>query len=353
MSAILNFRNWKKLYEQEESTSAISFIVTSGASAKSMSSATLNAKQGFPLKAGETSKNYIYELSLKDALTGKFSTAKIIGTVDSGEEDQISFDGTSIKKSGFFKINCTSTDLNKSIQVSGNGALVLARAADVFTNALLSLNGIIIFELSASNLYAKVYSTGSLGLSTERLAAQLNSRIGQVAVQTALPAIKKELVQSGKWTDDLALIETKYSPSILENKEKVVVEIFPTLAENTTLRAYYGKFSKEEFQKGSAARQVVPLIKSSIVDAGLTALSQYLDTYLAEKIKGVDANYISGLSAGLKKNIDSVKIKYSTALIKQRFDSSLAVENTSLSTQTFPGKVSSKNVTYKEGESNQ
>jgi hypothetical protein len=354
---ILNYKNWKKLYEQASpgsSSDPIDFIVTAGASAKPMSDKALNTNQGYPLPTDSPQLNHIYELPLSSALSGDFSKAKIIGPVNSGENDQIIFDNNSIKGQGKISIEWTRANFSKQVRVSGNGALVLARASDQTKNLQNrgTLTGVITLELSAASLYSNIWSIISSGLSSGTLRASLKGRITQVAVQTSADDLKTKMVE--KWNDTLNWVETQYSPSILETVTeggtKKPKSNYPPLPTNTSIQQYYGKYTEDSFTKGDAAQKLAPLVKKNMVDAGMDALVAYVDTYFTEKLVGLDKTEVSRMTAKAKSNIQSVKAEYTKDKIVEEIKGAVV---------TLPGtarniptsQTSVKSSEYQEGKS--
>lgn len=355
MSVILNYLKWKKLYEQATAGSgAIDFVIAAGASAKPMRDKTLNTNQKYPLPTDAPNSNHIYELTLAKALRGDFSTAKIVGPVQAGEDDQITFDNNTIKGSGKIVIEWNPSNFSKLIQVSGNGALVLARAADSanrITNRG-SLNGVIVLELAATALYSKLWSIVNSGLSSSQLRASLNGRLIQVTVQTASADLKPTLVE--KWQNSIAWVETQYSPAIIEQvteggtvKQK---SNYPPLAINTSIQPYYGKYALTDFTKGAAPKTLAPIVKKNMVDVGMDALAAYTDTYFAERLTGLDKEYVTRMASRAKENIASVKNEYSVNKIADKI-ASAAVSFPDGSVAMPASKTNINSSSYEEGQS--
>lgn len=354
MSVILNFKRWKHIYEQATGASTpLDFVVFSGASSKSMSDATLHSNQGFPQPTDKNPLNHIYELSLAAALAGDFARAVIIKPVDKASPDQIIFDGTSITNSGKLAIEWNKENSSKKIQVSGNGALVLARAADNTKNidptTLLQQNGAIVLELAASALYSKYWSIVSSGLDTNRLVAGLNGRITQVAVAAADSILKPKLI--AKWTLTPAWIESEYAPYIIERKPDAspVVISPPGLPINTSIKQYYGTYTDSRLTSNDA-NPLAKIAKSSIVDAGLDALSKYVPEYFSRALAGLDKQYTDRLVAKIQDNISRVKAGYNFDKVKSQLAYAVVGKPGSVVPATTT-QTTATSTQYKEGSS--
>ena len=354
MSVILNFKKWKQIYEQATGAStSLDFVVFSGASSKSMSDATLHSNQGFPQPTDKNPLNHLYEIDLASALAGNFTRAVIIKPVDKASPDQIIFDGMSITNSGKFVIEWNAANSSKKIQVSGNGALVLARAADNTKNidptTLLKQNGAIVLELAASELYSKYWSIVSSGLDTDKLVASLNGRINQVAVAVADSTLKPKLI--AKWTSTPAWVESEYAPHIIERTpdDSTVVISPPGLPINTSIKQYYGTYSDTRLTSNDA-NPLAKIAKSSIVDAGLTALSKYVPEYFSRALAGLDQQYTDRLVAKIQDNITRVKSGYNMDRVKSQLAYAV-VGKPGAVVPTTTTKTTATSTKYKEGSS--
>lgn len=324
MNYLLDYTKWKKINEQASPVEPLDFVVSAGTDKTPMRDDLLHTEQKFPKPSDSANKNHVYELTLEEALLGKFSSARIIAPSRPGEEDQIVFEGRTINGQGKISIEWNPNNLNKPILVSGNGALAMARAnSEVLDDAdlvkmLNSLKGVIVLEMSAKTRYSSLWSIVSAGLLTGSLRAALNGIISQVVVQTANPGLKLDLQK--KFGSKLEMIETKYSPSIFSKdpSTKKKYPLYPQLAENAALRPHYEKYSAEEFLKGNAPKILAPLVKTNMIDPGMEALSNYVEQYFAEKLIGLDRAYVARMISSARANISAVKAEYTEYLISNK-----------------------------------
>ena len=351
MSVILNFSKWKKLFEQAGATpsTSIDFVIMAGASTQPVSDQTLADSQKYPKPSDTSSKNHIYEISLASAMAGNFSKARIAGEAVKGSVDLIEFDGKSINESGKLTIEWNKDNFSKIVRVSGNGALVLARAADKLSKkqGRVELTGIIILELASDSLYSTEWSIAGSGLSVEGIGRSLNGILSQVATQLMDATYKPAMVE--KWTDNLNLIEKRYSPAIIHSSDSGQLQkSVPPLPENTALRAFYGKYQPTTL-KGELAK-ISQIVKTNMVDVGLASLAQHVDKFFSEKLKELDPSYTQQLTSKIKENIDSVKNNYNSKVISDKIKSTIAaIPSTTIAPSAV--KTASDTTIYNVGKS--
>jgi hypothetical protein len=351
MSVILNFSKWKKLFEQAEpaSSTSIDFVIMAGASTQPVSDQALVDAQKYPKPSDTSSKNHIYEISLAAAMAGNFSKARIAEEAVKGSVDLIEFDGKSISESGKLTIDWNKNNFSKIVRVSGNGALVLARAADKLSKkkGRTELTGVIILELASASLYSTEWSILGSGLSPEKIGQSLNGILSQVATQLMDAAHKPAMVE--KWTNNLDLIEKRYSPAILQSSDSGQLQkSIPPLPENTALRSFYGKYQPTTLKVDLA--KISQIVKTTIVDAGLDALTQHADKFFSEKLKELDPSYIQQLTSKIKENINSVKNNYNGKVISEKIKSAIeSIPSTIIAPSTV--KAASDTTIYNVGKS--
>lgn len=352
---ILNYAKWKKVYEQATvGNDAITFVIAAGANSKPMADETLAKNQKYPAADNLPNSTTIYELILADALAGNFAKAAAVGQAANTEKDQIIFEDNSIKNKGKLVIEWNPVNATKQIRVSGNGALVLARAFNAVkqdSSLLSSSKGVIVLELGANELYSNLWAIDQMGLSVSRLMSSVRGIIDQVAVQTSNSTLKSELAK--KWGDSVEWIESKYCPDIIEiQADGNTVRNRPDLEKNTSLSAHYGKYSYDDFTKNKKALNILaPIVKTNVIDAGLDALSNYVDLYFKGKLVGLAPNYLARFTDSVKSNIAEAKAKATPEMIKYRLETAItAVPSEKLS--GTPTQTTIKSTTYKEGESN-
>jgi len=146
MSYLLGYQKWRKLhesagyrkiYEQSESSEIYDFILVAGTDANRTNDAITNDKNEIkekiePLPQAQQGVCNLYEISLLDAVLGKWSKAKVLGKTDYGNiksRDQVRFDGKTISGPGEIEIIFDESSASKMITVSGNGTLAMFRAS--------------------------------------------------------------------------------------------------------------------------------------------------------------------------------------------------------------------------------
>lgn len=355
---ILNYSDFKKLNEQSSNPgSPIDFAITAGANNVPMSDETLNKNQGYPAGIDKSTAT-LYEMTLLSAMLGKFSLAKPVGTLGKEEADQIIFNGKQIKTAGKIEIEYNNENLNKKIRVSGNGALVLARAYNEFNEIYKGKNkkdaaGILVLELSAKSLYSNRWSIISTGLDIATLKAKLNGKVSLATVAMLDKNGKKDLVDSGKNISGYTIedLENNYAPSIskIDNGGNRTIVKVPSIPVNTTFNKKYGMYSADELLSNTN-KNIRIQIKKSVIDPGLDALANYIPTFFTNELVGLDPTYVNRMTSKVVNNITNLKSVYNDGAIEIAMKSRLkGIEGKRITPPT--SKVGTSSSTYKEGES--
>ena len=175
VGVLVNEQEIPTIQDTKEKVGDLTYLIMAGASNVPMRSETLHNNQGFPLPKGSTNMDvYLYQIKLSDALNDDFSKAIVISKVSEKNRDQIIFGDKSIINKGSIRIPINQNTINQTIKVSGNGALVLSRAANFYPK---KLDGIMILELSSKELYGNRVLLDELGVTKPNLVAKANSML--------------------------------------------------------------------------------------------------------------------------------------------------------------------------------
>lgn len=359
MSYLLTYTTWKKLFEQTApaaaSTGPADFVIASGATKVPMRDASLNKNQGYPLADGAGAQDmHLYELGLGAAAAANFSIAKPGEKVT---QDIIEFDGTRITDTGKIVIEWNAENMRKPIKVSGNGALVLARAATYLKQIENKGTkvGVIILELAATGRYATIWSTDNLGASAGNLRAKQNTlaaAMSQDAVnEIDLPKVQALRLNGKGWGfkgsfDNNGGIWLNYK----DQETGTSSTIYPPQKSepNPALDPYYRKYAISELV--TSTKQASPKLKAmtkvlvGMINTDLDNLAEYIPQFLKEKMTGIEDQYINRLA----KRTQDVIIASKKDNTEFRL-SDIAVTNlTTPDSHTIPGQSGSPTQDTKE-----
>lgn len=310
MSYLLQYSQWKSLYEQAAPVAGVGpadFVVVSGATEVPIRDVTLNKEQQYPL-APEVKANdmHLYEMTLGAAASGNFSIATIGEKVT---RDIIEFDGTRITDAGQIVIEWTAENMRKPIKVSGNGALVLARAA-FFLKEIKNKGtkvGVIILKLREASRYASIWSTDTLGVSVNNLKAKQNT-LSSAMSQDALNEIDLPKVQALRLNGKGQSFKGSYDNnggiwlSYKAPGTETSTPIYPPQKseKNDALAPYYRKYNISDLV--TTTKQPSPKLKEmskilvGMINTDLNNLSAYIPQFLKEKMTGIEDQYLNRLA---------------------------------------------------------
>lgn len=350
---ILNYSGWKRIFEQDASQGAVvlDFVVSAGATKVPISDEKLTVSQKFPTAKYKSPEATVYEISLADAMAGKFGAAVELSQATASQKDQIEFDGKKIVGSGRIDIQWTPETLQKKIKVSGNGALVLARAADQIKpiyESVKSMRGVVLLYLDAERFSARIVNNLS-GLTQKPLTEWVKGLIYQVATQLADAETRPQLV--AKWKDNRSLIEQKYAPPIIKvDIEKGISRQQPTPAQNLQLRPFYYKYSAKKLKDKTFDPNLLSSIKNSLIAAGLDSTLEFSKTFFKQEISNLPAEYEGRIFAGVQQEVEKVKAAFSESVIASTLAEALTASPGQQVEQTA-SQIASSSKTYAEGES--
>ena len=327
MSYLLQYSQWKKIFEQAPAADVgpADFVIVSGATEVPIRDVTLNKEQQYPLAPGvKDTDMHLYEITLGAAASGNFSTATIGEKVT---RDIIEFDGNRITDTGQIVIEWNAENMRKPIKVSGNGALVLARAA-FFLKDLKNKGtkgGVIILKLSEASRYASIWSTDTLGVSVSSLKAKQNT-LSSAMSQDALNEIDLPKVQAlrlnGKGQsfkgafDNNGGIWLSYKVPGTETSTPIYP---PQKSEkNDALAPYYRKYTISDLV--TTTKQPSPKLKEmskilvGMINTDLNNLSAYIPQFLKEKMTGLEDQYLNRLAKRTQDIITASK-EYNTEFL--------------------------------------
>ena len=310
MSYLLQYSQWKKIFEQAAPSAGVGpadFVVASGATKVPMRDVTLNKNQGYPLVDGAgTQDMHLYELGIAAASAGNFSIAKAGEKVT---QDIIEFDGNRITDTGKIVIEWNAENMRKPIKVSGNGALVLARAASYLKQVENKGTkvGVIILELGVASRYASIWSTDALGLSVSNLKAKQNtlaSAMSQDAVNENDLVTVQALRLNGKgWGfkgsfDNNGGLGFSYKDPATE--KTTAIHPPQKSEQNDAMLPYYRKYKISDLVL--SGNRPTPKLKEmskvlvGMINTDLDNLSTYIPQFLKEKMTGIEDQYINRLA---------------------------------------------------------
>ena len=349
INSISNYQVGVTITEQEKSvksneiTGGLTFLITAGASNKPMRTEALHNEQGFPLPKDSTSMDvHLYEVRLSDALNDDFSKSIILGKVNEKNKDQIIFEGESLINKGVIRIPINQETINKTIKVSGNGGLVLSRAANEY-KLIKKLGGLMILELSANKLYSNHTSIESLGITQSNLIAKTNSTLNGLIYQLNNDSGKSEL--------DSRLINyeeypDKYWVSIKDLNDKIVpinikwsdkISLFKNTVDQNNYKTKYNIISK--------------VVKDEIISPGLEQLSSTVSKFLGENLPTIPNDIINQFVTSLNKIIKSTNNQLTVDYIKNYFETnSYSKKETNPVRKTPKPEIKTSDTKYKEGQ---
>lgn len=326
-----------------EKPQGLTYMITAGASNTPMRSVTLNKNQKYPLpKDAKPTDVYLYELKLSDALTRNFSNATVLNKVDEQNKDQIIFGTESIINTGSIRIPINQSTYNQTIKVSGNGALVLARASNEYQN-IKKMGGVMILELSAKELYSTSFSVETLGVTQNNLVAKANSVISGLIYQVNNQKGKSELDPR---LSNFQNFPDQYWVSILDLTGKVIPV---NIKWSDKINPFKNTIEKSNYKKTYST--ICKSIKNDIIDPGLNQLpgrvSEFLSTNFPSVPKDVVDQFVVSINGVIKSTADQLSVNY----IKDYFDKFSYTETVKGVERKSPKPaVKTSDTDYKEGK---
>lgn len=307
MSYLVNYSKFKRLTEQStQSATPINFLITAGTTPVPVRDKRLNELFKFPLpeKSTDTSVT-LYELTLGQVNAGQFQNAKIISPVKENVRDQIKFGGESITMQGSLPISWTPADMAKTIQVSGNGALLLTRVFDSFKQMGNITPGVVVLNFKVPVPYNDFASIKSLGIDETNIRRMIRGLMDYFMISIAEPDTYAEL--SKKWGYNSEQFKAGLANTapfgFYVQKDGKPKKYIPEKTDNPAMSEHYGKYSRRDLLTGGQnnatlkLREICKSLKTAIIDPGLTNLANYLPQGLSSALSGVEQQYIDRLAS--------------------------------------------------------
>lgn len=321
MGYLVEFKKWKRIVEQNDGELIpIDFAVFVGTDKTPISDVRLNQEHGYKLvKQGKDTAS-IYEMTLSQAIYGKFSDAKIVGKTVGGRRDSISFGKTDLQMDGTIEILWSNANKSSKLRVSGNGALAIARIARAVRGQGITKedSGSIVIkmgeEVSKEGRYAKFFSIIRSGADTRTLTAKINQlcRLGVKAICN--DEAKKELDAdlTSNWSEQNYANTAPFGLKT-QNGSKYQFH-FPNRKANSALSGYYGKYGVSDLiirgRQSNTLNSAAKVLKTSYIDPGLDALNTYLPTFFQKEFAELPEKTVSRLIKKIQINISNMKKAY-------------------------------------------
>lgn len=321
MSYLLNYSVWKKLFEQSTSTGgAIDFLCVGGAVVNPILDAELHRNHGYPLAKDTTPTDmHMYTVNMRDFAKHDFTKA-VIG--EKVKDAIIEFDGNRITNSGKIAIEWNAQNMNKTIKVSGNGALVLHRAGEQLLKIGDKANktGVIVLELSAPTRYSNLWLINSFGVDAQSLIAR-QARIAQsLGVAMVVPAEQNKIkalpqLQGKEITPFKGNFDNNGAFGVItsdpETMEKTTTYPPQKSEPNDSLAPYYEKYKISDLI--DTGNNPKPPLKAAtktlvgVINTQLNNLSTFLPQFVKESMYRADAAYVDRFIMKIQENIAAAR----------------------------------------------
>ena len=343
VGVLINEQEISTIQNTKEKVGGLTYLIMAGASNVPMRSETLHNNQGFPLPKGSTNMDvYLYQIKLSDALNDDFSKAIVISKVSEKNRDQIIFGDKSIINKGSIRIPINQNTINQTIKVSGNGALVLSRAANEYL-PIKKLGGMAILELSSNNLYSDRIWLDELGITQHNLVAKANSTLNGLIYQLNDSVGKSKLDPQHKNFNDFP---NKFWVSIKDFDNKIIpmnvnwdekIKSFKETINITNYKTKYGVVAK--------------IIKNEIISPGLKEIIPILSNLISSKFSSIPNDIIKQFITSINNIVNSTDNYLSYDYIKNYMVNNSYTNSTPGDKKMTPKPtIKTSEIKYKEGQ---
>jgi len=241
---------------------------------------------------------------------------------------------------GSIRIPINQNTINQKIKVSGNGALVLSRAANEYPN---KLGGIMILQLSAKQLDSGIVMLEKLGIGQNNIVALFNSTLDGLVYQMSNETGKKQVdPRFAKYVNfpnvywgAIKDFSGSFIPVNIDWSEKI--NQYKNTLDSSNYKTKYDEISK--------------VIKNEILVPGLNQLPTSVKNLILTNYPSIPKDLVDQFLVSLNNTIKTTNDYLSSQYIKNYFDKYVYV--TSRAGESKPGQkpeIKSTETKYKEGK---